>query len=489
MGISPCRDSCLINRMGRARACQAVVDLDINHINHVLVIFCLTLSNFLPSGRAVNCATVVQSWSSLELTPVGASGKTHYKHKTKVIGDHRAWCDGDMPGTFPVRRCGPGMSRNSRSLGESQMKPRVMKALSLLLALALAGCAPEAPIRIGLLAGLSDRGSDFGESVRNGVILAIEQQNQAGGIHGRMIELIVRDDGQDAEQAVKAAQELIALKPELVIGPVTSSMATVVLPVLDAAGMLTISPTVASPAFYGKDDHFFRVNRTTHEAARHHAKVLFDRQARRVALAFDASNAPYSDTWVSEFTRTFEQLGGKVSATSGFDSTASPSFGDVLKPLLARQPDALLFVASSLDTARLCQQARRLAPELPLSSTEWAASGELLTEMGGSAVDGLLIAHAYNRDDQGAPYLAFRSAFKARFQREFGSFSLLAYDTANVVIEAMIRRNDSESMKSALLKYGPYAGVQQSIRFDANGDAERQVFFTEIRGGRFIQIP
>ena len=37
----------------------------------------------------------------------------------------------------------------------------------------LAACGPEAPIRIGLLAGLSDRGSDFGESVRNGVILAV----------------------------------------------------------------------------------------------------------------------------------------------------------------------------------------------------------------------------------------------------------------------------------------------------------------------------
>lgn len=66
-------------------------------------------------------------------------------------------------------------------------------SLAFACALLLAGCSDPQPIRIGLIAGLSDRGSDFGESVRNGVILAVEEQNAAGGINGRPIELIVRD--------------------------------------------------------------------------------------------------------------------------------------------------------------------------------------------------------------------------------------------------------------------------------------------------------
>lgn len=100
----------------------------------------------------------------------------------------------------------------------------------------LSACSPDEPIKIGLIAGLSDRGSDFGESVRNGVILAIEQQNQAGGINGRKIELVVRDDGQDKAVATKAAEELISLRPDIIIGPVTSSMATVIMPLMDQAG-------------------------------------------------------------------------------------------------------------------------------------------------------------------------------------------------------------------------------------------------------------
>ncbi|PKO94434.1 MAG: amino acid ABC transporter substrate-binding protein [Betaproteobacteria bacterium HGW-Betaproteobacteria-10] len=351
----------------------------------------------------------------------------------------------------------------------------------------LAACSPPEPIKIGLLAGLSDRGSDFGESVRNGVILAVEQQNLAGGINGRKIELLVRDDGQDEAVAIKAAQELIALHPDIIIGPVTSSMATVVLPLMDAAGQVIISPTVASTNFFAKDDNFFRVNCTTHEAATQHAQVIFDRGARHVGLAFDESNLPFSGTWVKSFSAEFKKLGGSTSGTAGFESAASTRFSEVISRLLGTDPDALIFVASTLDTARLAQQARRLAPGLPLSSSEWAASAEALSEMGGSAVENMLITHAYNRDDQSAAYQNFRSAFKGRFQREFGSFSLLAYDTANVVFAAMKQRSAAENMKTALLKYGPYQGVQQEIRFDANGDATRKVHFTELRNENLVQ--
>ena len=359
--------------------------------------------------------------------------------------------------------------------------------LCMLLLLSLSACREAEPIRIGLLAGLSDRGSDFGESVRNGVILAVEQQNQAGGINGRKIELLVRDDGQDKDKAIRAAEELISLRPEIIIGPVTSSMATVVIPMMNKVGQIIISPTVASTNFYGLDDNFLRVNCTTGEAAVQHARVVFKRGSRHVGLAFDASNLPFSDTWVKAFAAEFEAMGGKISSTTGFESAASTSFSKVIQRLLKSQPDALIFVASTLDTARLAQQARRLAPKLPLSSSEWAASAEALIEMGGSAVEGMLITHAYNRNDESRSYQRFRSDFKNRFQREFGSFSLLAYDTANVVFTAMKKRTSNENMKEALLRNGPYQGVQQEIQFNATGDASRQVYFTEIRNSHLVQ--
>ena len=96
--------------------------------------------------------------------------------------------------------------------------------------------------------------------------------------------------------------------------------------------------------------------------------------------------------------------------------------------------------------------------------------------------------HAYDRSDERAAYRQFVADFRARFQREFGSFSLLAYDTANVVMTALERQQPGETIKQALLAHGPYVGVQQSIQFNATGDATREVFFTEIRSGHYHQV-
>jgi branched-chain amino acid transport system substrate-binding protein len=61
----------------------------------------------------------------------------------------------------------------------------------------------------------------------------------------------------------------------------------------------------------------------------------------------------------------------------------------------------------------------------------------------------------------------------------------LAHDAATVLLEALRKKRRGETTKEAVLKYGPYPGLQQEIRFDANGDTERTVFFTEIRDGRY----
>ena len=72
----------------------------------------------------------------------------------------------------------------------------------------LLGCGPAEPLRVGFIGGLSDRNSDVGQSGNNGVVLAVEQINRAGGIRGRQVELISRDDAQNPATAEKSAREL-----------------------------------------------------------------------------------------------------------------------------------------------------------------------------------------------------------------------------------------------------------------------------------------
>ncbi|HAY27617.1 MAG TPA: ABC transporter substrate-binding protein, partial [Candidatus Accumulibacter sp.] len=82
---------------------------------------------------------------------------------------------------------------------------------SLILAICvLTACAPPEPIRIGFIGGTSGRVADLGIAGRDAVLLAVELRNQAGGIAGRKVELLIRDDQQDPEAAKRALRELAA---------------------------------------------------------------------------------------------------------------------------------------------------------------------------------------------------------------------------------------------------------------------------------------
>lgn len=357
----------------------------------------------------------------------------------------------------------------------------------LLLALPLVfmiGCGEQKPIRIGFIGGLSERNADVGQAGEQAVILAVEQLNRAGGIKGRPVELISRDDAQNAETARQVAEELAAAKVAAVIGPFTSGVAAAVVPVLDKAGIVTISPTITSMDFYGKDDHLIRINRTTRDNAEEYAKVLYERGQHTLSVAYDLRNKSFTESWLNEFVKAYSAQGGTVVAKVAYTSAADTDFSVVVGDMLKAKPDGLFFISGAIDVARLAQQARRLAPDLPLGCSEWAGSEQLI-KLGGKMVEGMLVVQNFNRDDQSARYLAFRDAFQERFHRLPGYSSVLAYDAASVAFEGLRQQKSDESLKAAILRHGAYEGLQQPMKFNATGDTERKVFFTEISAGSF----
>lgn len=364
------------------------------------------------------------------------------------------------------------------------LKVLALAALVLILA---AGCSKNEPIRLGFLGGLSDRNSDLGPAGLNGVQLAIEQVNRAGGIQGRVVELVVHDDAQDKATAARAAQALVQARVEAVIGPFTSSMAEVAVPVLGQAGIFVVSPTVTSMAFHGKDDNLFRINRTTRDNARDYAQILAARGHQRIAVAYDLRNANFTQSWLREFRQAVRATGHDIAAEIPFSSAESTDFPAVIGQMRQSAPDSLFFIASAVDVARLAQATRQQAPGLPIGASEWASS-EQLAKLGGSVVEGLLIIQNFDREDRSPRFLEFTETFQQHFQKFPGYTAVTAYDAATVVLQALKSQHPGETLKAAALRCGPYPGLQQSIVFDANGDTQRRVVFTEIRGGQFVKI-
>ncbi|WP_186407113.1 ABC transporter substrate-binding protein [Candidatus Accumulibacter aalborgensis] len=353
--------------------------------------------------------------------------------------------------------------------------------------LGIVACAPPEPVRIGFLGGLSGRVADLGIGGRNGAILAVEMRNQQGGIHGRPIELIAEDDQQDAEVARQAVTRLLARKVELIVGPMTSAMAVAVLPQLNAAGIVLISPTATTNALTGLDDQFFRVVAPTATHVFRSAEYHFRRQGlRRVVLVYDLRNKAYSESWAGDFRKAFEALGGRIVGEVGFD--ASNALADLALAVLASEPDGVLIIANSVDTALLLQQIRRRDAGVRLATAEWAATEQLI-ELGGRAAEGVIVAQYVDRESRAPAYLAFSRAYRERFAHDPGFPGLTAFDATNVALDALTSRSAGQSVKQAILAHGDFAGAQLPIRFDAHGDTQRDTFLLVISDGQFKSLP
>lgn len=350
-----------------------------------------------------------------------------------------------------------------------------------------ASCGPQPPLRIGFLGGLASQGSDVSEDGRNGAQLAVEEINRQGGVRGRLLELVVREIGHHEAASQAAAQALQSARVVATVGPFTSTQAVAMLPWADAAHMLLLSPTVNASELVGRDDQLIRLNGALADSAQAFAAMLVARGQRRIAVAFDEVNHAYSRHWLPALREHLQALGGEVVVQVGFAPGAALSYAGLAQALVVSAPDGVMFICSGASAARLAQQLRKQGSKVPLAATEWAATDSLI-EMGASAVEELVTAHPYDPADRSLPYQDFRKRYQERHGRAPGFGALGAHDAVSVLAQALTRAEPGEAAKEAVLRHGPYQGLQGPIVFDRFGDTRRTLHFIQVRDGAFAPL-
>lgn len=357
-------------------------------------------------------------------------------------------------------------------------------AAGALLAL-LQACGEREPVRIGFVGGLSGRVADLGIAGRDGATLAVEQSNRRGGVRGRPIELLVRSDEHDVETALEVDRELIGLGVDAIVGHMTSAMAEAALPLAEQARVPFVSPTVTTTSLTGLDDHFFRVTATTREyAARVAEHLRLQRGLSAVAAVLDLGNASYTESWLRDFRQRFEQLGGRVVLIEPIDTGAGVRFEELARRIARDDVDGVVLVVSALDAAMIAQQLRKIGSRLPMAGAEWASTEKLL-EMGGRAVEGMIVSQFFDRTSAVPRYRAFRAAYRERFGEEPGFAAVNAYDAAVVVLRGIEERRGGESLKEAILRIGTFDGLQGPLAIDRFGDAARPSRLAIVERGAF----
>jgi branched-chain amino acid transport system substrate-binding protein len=359
----------------------------------------------------------------------------------------------------------------------------------LVLGFILAGCQDREPMKIGFVGSLTGRNGDLGTAGRDGAQLAVDTINAAGGINDRTLELVIRDDKNEPEEAKQAVKELANTRVTAIVGPMTSAMAGATLPIIDAAGLVTISPTVSGSGkdFTARDDYFFRLILNSDTAKATAERMRSPMGIKNVAVVYDMSNKSFSTSLVDAFKTRFLSLGGAVVVDRAFNGKEKLDFMAIAKSLSGQAAQGVVIVAGAVDSAMICQQLKKLGSNVPVFIVEWGGTNEFI-KAGGNSVEGVFVFQHFNSDSTTPAFIAFKEAYSKRFGEAPSFAAAYSHEAVTIIAEALRKNPQSSKLKETIIGIRQFSGLQGKITLDHFGDPERLFSLMQVRDGRFVRM-
>jgi branched-chain amino acid transport system substrate-binding protein len=296
------------------------------------------------------------------------------------------------------------------------------------------------------VASLTGSEATFGVSTDNGIKLAFDEVNKAGGVKGKKLALRTLDDQGKPEEAQVAATRLIVNDKVLVLlGEVASSRSLAMAPVADDHKVPMISTASTNPKVtldpQGKTRKYvFRVcfidpfqGTVMAKFARENMKIS------KVAVLRDVGNA-YSVGLADFFEDTFKKLGGEIVTDQSFKA-GDQDFKAQLTKIRETNPEAIYVPAYYTDVGLISRQVRELGMKVPLMGGDGWDSEELY-KIAGGALDGSFFSNHYTFESPEPRVQDFVSKYKAAYGKTPDALAALGYDAALVAVDAMNRAKD-----------------------------------------------
>jgi len=360
---------------------------------------------------------------------------------------------------------------------------------SLLTAFACQPAGGGDKVRIGVFMSLTGSTANFGISSTNGIKLAADEVNAAGGINGKQIELNIQDDRSDASEAATIVTKFVTQDAvHAVIGEVASSRSIAAAPIAQNAKIPMLTPSSTNPEVTKKGDYIFRscfIDPVQGAAiAQFAARTL---NAKRAAIMVDRKN-DYSTGLEKFITATFIRLGGEMVATSSYQE-GDQDFNAQLTSIKGSNPEVIFVPGYYNDVGLIAKQARDKGINVPLLGGDgWDA--EQLYKIGGTALNGSFFSNHYSPYDTDPMVQKFVNDYKARYNSIPDALAATAYDAARIMFDAIKRANslDGKAIRDALAATKDYPGVTGKVTFNENRDAVKPIVMIEIKDGGIYAV-
>ena len=246
---------------------------------------------------------------------------------------------------------------------------------------------PAGPFRIGVMESLTGPGETYGNVAVDAKQLAVEEINDAGGIDGRRLELVVEDSKCSALDAITAYRKLTDVDGvKIILGTSCSGAMLGAAPLAEADGVVMFSGLATNPDIAEAGDYIFRTAMNDAQLGIDTGNVLWADGIRKLATINESTD--YAEGVKRASVAQFEKRGGEVVAAEQYASDTT-DFRSQLTKLLNANPDAIHLAAQGeFSGGTIVKQLRELGYEGPIYSEVVPIGSEALG-IAGDAATGL----------------------------------------------------------------------------------------------------
>ncbi len=347
-------------------------------------------------------------------------------------------------------------------------------------------------IKIGANLELSGPVASYGQSIAEGIDLAVENLNKSGGINGKKLEVIKVDNKSDAAEATNAAIKLTSQdKVAAIIGAATSGNTVAQAQVATNNKTVLLTPTgtslnVTLKADGSVNDYMFRTCFIDPFQGRVAANFVSGELKVKSAAIFADSASEYAKGLAASFKETFTKAGGTIVAEEAYVAKDT-DFRATLTRIKSLNPDSIFIPGYYEEVGLIVKQARELGITIPLVGADGWDSPKLVDLAGAAALNNTYIVNHYSSEDPDKMIQDFVQAFKGKYSGKApDGFGALGYDSVYLLADGIKRAGstDGSKIKDALAQTKDLQLVTGKITLDKQHNPIKTATVLEYKEGK-----
>lgn len=359
-----------------------------------------------------------------------------------------------------------------------------------LLGSVFAGCGSKESgdtIKVGANFELTGNVANYGNATIEGLQLAIEEANEAGGINGKKIELVSVDDKSEAAESINAATKLISDDDvRVIVGPATTGLVLAETQTATDAKVPIIAPCATSPEATVENGkvkpYVFRSCFIDPQQGEVMATFAAKDLKAKTAVIYVDNSSDYSKSLAKVFREKFEAAGGKVVMEEAF-LQKDQDFKATLTKLKTANADVMFVPAYYEEVGKIVKQAREMGINSAILGTDGWDDTKVVDIAGADALNNTFFSTHYSEKD--AEVQGFIEAYKKKYNRAPNVFAALGYDAGKMLVDALKRAGsgDTEKIREALEATKDLKVGTGTISMDKNHNPIKTAVILEMKNG------